>query len=189
VTAAVREPVKHADLAGVAIALVTADAADQQDVSNVALENDVTVNATRSVGAIASEYLIKLNGALFTGLSEAGVHRLLTIGDTGTLEVAPGTQSVDISAFLEFPKPKGLAQRKALRELPAMDGENDCIYAAPPPKFVADGPRTGKCRIGRNTVLTGGPNNREISYADYAIDIIDEIESPQYHCERMVLAY
>lgn len=189
VTAAVRDPAKHADLEGEGVALVIADAMNPNDVREAASGHDVAVNATRSVGDIEPDHLIKLNNALLTGLSEADVQRLLIVGGAGTLEVAPGLQFVDTLAFPDSAKPRGLAHREVLKALQAADTDIAWVYVTPPPKFVVDGARTGTYRVERNQLLTGERGNSEISYADYAIGIIDEIESPKYHNERIMLAY
>jgi putative NADH-flavin reductase len=189
VTAAVRDPAKYADLEGGGVALVAADAMDPDEVRGVAGGHDVAVNATRSAGDIEPDHLIELNDALLTGLSEAGVRRLLIVGGAGTLEVAPGLQFVDTPAFPESAKPRGLAHREALEALRAADTDIDWVYVTPPPRFVVDGARTGAYRVVCDRMLTDERGNGEISYADYAIGIVDEIESPRYHNERIVLAY
>jgi putative NADH-flavin reductase len=189
VTAAVRNPAKYADLKGEGVELVAADAMDPKDVREVARGHDTAVNATRSAGNIEPDHLIKLNQALLTGLSEAGVQRLLIVGGAGVLEVEPGLQLVDTPAFPESAKPRGLAHREALKALQATDTDIDWVYVTPPPNFVADGARHGAYRVGRNRLLIDECGNSEISYADYALGIVEEIESPRYHNECIMLTY
>lgn len=189
VTAAVRDPAKYANLKGEGVELVAADAMDPKDVREVASGHDTAVNATRSAGDIEPDHVIKLNEALLPGLSEAGVQRLLIVGGAGVLEVEPGLQFVDTPAFPESAKPRGLAHSEALKALQATDTDIDWVYVIPPPKFVADGARTGAYRLWRGQLLNDGSSNAEISYADYAIEIIDEIEAPKHHNECVVLSY
>lgn len=188
-TAAVRDPAKHADLESEGVALAAADAMNPNGVREVSTGHDVAVNATRSAGNIEADHLVKLNNALLTGLSEAGVRRLLIIGGAGVLEVAPGIQFVDTPAFPESTKPRGVAHREALKALQASDTDVDWVYVIPPPNFVVDGARTGTYRVSRDRWLADERGNNEISYADYAVGIIDEIESPGYHKQFIVLAY
>jgi putative NADH-flavin reductase len=190
VTAAVRNPVKHRYLIDEGVALVAADATNKNSVSEVAAGHDVAVNATRSVGEIESDYLVKLNNALLTGLTEAAVRRLLIVGGAGALVVSPGLQFVDTPAFPESAKPRGVAHREALTALLAANIEIDWVYVTPPPVFVVDGVRTGRYRLWRNNLLEIGDwKNSSISYLDYAIGIIDEIESPTHHNEAIMLAW
>lgn len=189
VTAAVRDPARHADLESEKVALQAADAMNYRDVREVASEHDAAVNATRSAGDIEPDHLIKLNNALLSGLSEAGVWRLLIVGGAGALEVAPGVQFVDTPAFPESAKPRGVAHREALKALQVSDTEIDWVYIIPPPRFVVDGARTGAYRVWRAQSLADEHGHSEISYADYAVGIVEEIESPEYHKESIILAY
>lgn len=188
VTAAVRNPHKHVDLKHEGATLVAADAMNHHDVRSAAVGHDVAVNATRSAGDIEPDYLVRLHHSLLTGLSHAGVPRLLIVGGAGTLQLASGVQFVDTPTFPDSARPRGLAHREALEALRTADTEIDWVYVTPPPNFVADGTRTGTYRIGRSQPPADERGNSTISYADYAIGITDEIESLTYHNERVVLA-
>lgn len=192
ITAAVRDPAKYIDLAGEEVDLVAADAMKPDDVRDAAWGHDVAVNATRSAGDIEPRHLIKLNNALLSGLGEAGVRRLLIVGGAGALKVAPGLQFVDTPAFPDSAKPRGVAHREALKALRTSETEIEWVYVTPPPRFIADGPRTGTYRVGDDQLgidVSDDGRIGTISYADYAIGIVDEIESPKHHNESFVLAY
>ncbi|GAA3760434.1 NAD(P)-dependent oxidoreductase [Salinactinospora qingdaonensis] len=187
VTAAIRAPQNHPDLVEHADFLVQADAMCPGDVAEAAAGHDTAVNATRSAGTIAADHLVKLNDALLSGLTEARVARLLVVGGAGTLEIAPGLQFVDTAAFPHSAKPRGIAHREALQALRASSTWVDWVYVTPPPAFVPHGPRTGAYRIADARFLVDAPDSSAISYADYAIGIVDEIELCRYHRERIVL--
>lgn len=190
VTAAVRDPVKHADLEGKGVALEAADAMNPQDVREVSSGHDVAVNATRSAGNIHPEHLVELNNALLGGLSEAGVRRLLIVAGAGVLEVAPGIQFVDTPAFPEPAKPRGVAHCELLKALQAVDTDIDWVYVIPPPRFVVDGARKDEYRVWLGQSLADEHTNSAIiSYADYAVGLVDEIELPKHHKESIILAY
>lgn len=190
VTAAVRDPATYADLEREEVALIAGDAMDPNEVRKASAGHDVAVNATRSAGGIDPEYLIRLNDALLTGLADAGVRRLLIVGGAGTLEVAPGLQLVDTPAFPESAKPRGIAHREVLKALQKTSSDIDWVYVTPPPNFLPHGPRTGTYQVVRqDQLLTEEHGKREISYADYAIGILDEIESPKYHNESIALVH
>jgi putative NADH-flavin reductase len=50
------------------------------------------------------------------------------------------------------------------------------------------GPRTGTYRTGKDDLLTDKDGNSFISFADYAIAMADEIETPRHHRERFAVA-
>jgi putative NADH-flavin reductase len=49
-------------------------------------------------------------------------------------------------------------------------------YISPSANFVVDGPRTGKYTAGGDEFLVNSKGESQISYADYAIAMIDEAE-------------
>lgn len=50
---------------------------------------------------------------------------------------------------------------------------------------MPDGPRTGKYQIGGNLLQTDSSGKSEISYADYAVAMIDEAESGKHINSRI----
>ena len=104
--------------------------------------------------------------------------RLLVVGGAGSLYVNPEhTVCVaDLPSFPDVFKPVAAAHDKALKELRT---RNDVkwTYLSPAGNFVADGARTGKYILGGEEYFVNDKGVSEISYADYAIAMIDEIEN------------
>ena len=50
------------------------------------------------------------------------------------------------------------------------------------------GERTGKFRIGKDSLLSNDEGSR-ISFEDYAIALVDEIEKPQHSRQRFTVGY
>lgn len=104
--------------------------------------------------------------------------RLLVVGGAGSLYVnAEHTVCVaDLPDFPDIFKPVAAAHDKALKELRT---RNDVLwtYLSPAGNFVADGARTGKYILGGEEYIVNANGVSEISYADYAIAMIDEIEN------------
>ncbi len=50
--------------------------------------------------------------------------------------------------------------------------------------FDAEGARTGAYQLGKDHVITNSQNESYISYADYAIALIDELENKNHVNER-----
>ena len=117
----------------------------------------------------------------------AGVPRLLVVGGAGSLEVAPGVALIDTP---DFPAPykaessAGHAFLKTLRE----EKELDWTFLSPSALFEP-GERTGKFRIGNDALLTDAAGGSRITMEDYAIALVDEIESPKHSRARFTVGY
>ena len=51
------------------------------------------------------------------------------------------------------------------------------------------GVRTGKYRLGKDDMLFDENGESFISVEDYAVDMIDELEQENHHCERFTAVY
>ena len=51
------------------------------------------------------------------------------------------------------------------------------------------GERTGTFRLGKDELLTADNGESSISYEDFAIALVDEIETPANHRERFTVGY
>jgi hypothetical protein len=61
------------------------------------------------------------------------------------------------------------------------------VVLAPPPTVLDnDAPRTGRYRIGGHQVLPSDEGATPFSYADLAVALLDEIDTPKHH--RAVVA-
>ncbi|MGN0602426.1 MAG: NAD(P)-dependent oxidoreductase [Oscillospiraceae bacterium] len=104
--------------------------------------------------------------------------RLLIVGGAGSLYVNPEhtVQVMDGPDFPEMFKPLASAMGTALGELRE---RNDVkwTYISPAGDFRADGERTGKYILGGEELVLNSKGESVISYADYAIAMVDEIVS------------
>lgn len=104
--------------------------------------------------------------------------RLLVVGGAGSLYVDP-EHTVCVADGPDFPdafKPLAAAMANALGELRK---RNDVrwTYISPAGDFRADGERTGKYVLGGEELVLNSNGESIISYADYAIAVIDEAVS------------
>lgn len=101
--------------------------------------------------------------------------RLLVVGGAGSLYVNPEhtMQLFQTPDFPEMFKPLAMAQGKALDELRK---RNDVkwTFVSPAGDFQADGARTGKYILAGEELTLNSKGESVISYADYAIAMIDE---------------
>ena len=112
--------------------------------------------------------------------------RLLVVGGAGSLYVNPEHTKtvVDVTPFPEAAMPVVNGHGKALAELRKFDDVN-WTYVSPAGDFQADGERTGKYILGGEELVLNNKGESVISYADYAIAMVDEIESGKHVKERI----
>ena len=112
--------------------------------------------------------------------------RLLVVGGAGSLYVNPEhtLQVMDGADFPEMFKPLAQAQGKALEELRTRT-DVKWTFISPAADFQADGERTGKYIWGGEELTLNSKGESIISYADYAIAMVDEIEKGNHICERI----
>lgn len=114
--------------------------------------------------------------------------RLLVVGGAGSLFVNPEhTATVDQGPdFPEDWKPLSAAHGEGLAWLRASKGLK-WTYVSPAADFQAEGARTGSYKLGGEELTLSDDGASEVSYADYAIAIVDEIERGDagHVCERI----
>lgn len=103
--------------------------------------------------------------------------RLLVVGGAGSLYVNPEHTAVVVDGpeFPEAFKPLAAAQGKALEELRARDDVR-WTFISPAADFQADGERTGAYILAGEELRLNDAGESVISYADYAIAMVDEAE-------------
>lgn len=101
--------------------------------------------------------------------------RLLIVGGAGSLYVNP-EHTVCVADGPDFPdafKPLASAMAKALSELRERK-DVKWTYSSPAGDFQAEGERTGKYILGGEELTLNSKGESIISYADYAIAMVDE---------------
>jgi len=124
---------------------------------------------------------------LLAALREADVPRLLVTGGAASLEVAPGKRVIDDPAFPEEWKGAafgGIAFLEALRA----ETEIDWTFFSPA-ALLFEGARLGSYRSGSDQLVTDASGESRISFADYAIAMIDELEQHRHSRARFTAAY
>lgn len=177
VTGIARNPERIAALPG-----VTARAGDVADVAAL-------TSLIAGHDAVVSSVLFSMADPdkLIAAVKQAGAPRYLVVGGAGSLEVAPGVRLFDTP---DFPPPY-LGEAKAggvfldkLKAEPALNW----TFLSPAADFFV-GPRTGKFRLGLDQLLVAEDGNSSISFEDYAIALVDEIETPRHERARFTVGY
>lgn len=112
--------------------------------------------------------------------------RLLVVGGAGSLYVNP-EHTAGVADGLNFPdmfKPLAAAMAKALGEL-RQRKDVQWTYISPAGDFQAEGDRTGKYILGGEELVLNSKGESVISYADYAIAMIDEATKGNHIQERI----
>ena len=112
--------------------------------------------------------------------------RLLVVGGAGSLFVDP-EHTMTVSDGPDFPdifKPLAAAMAKALGELRERE-DVKWTYISPAGDFQADGERSGKYILGGEELTLNSRGESIISYADYAIAMVDEIEKGDHIRQRI----
>jgi putative NADH-flavin reductase len=189
VTAAVRDETSM--LPQHNLEIVEGDATDPESVATVSKGADAIVSAISprpgGDGRPASS-LTDAAKALIAGATKMRVKRLVIVGGAGSLEVAPGQQIVDLPDFPDAYKPEALAQRDALEVYRNEARGLDWTYISPAAE-VHPGRRSGSYRVGGDRLLVNDEGRSTISFEDFAVAVLDELEQRAHPKERMSVAY
>lgn len=137
---------------------------------------------------ISAVPFLKVNPTiLIAAVKKAGVSRLLVVGGAGSLEVSPGVALVDTPGFPAPARPESLAGRAFLNTL-RQDPDLDWTFLSPSDHFTS-GEHSGKFRLGGDALLVDAQGKSWISFEDFAIALVDELETPRHSRQRFTVGY
>lgn len=112
--------------------------------------------------------------------------RLLVVGGAGSLYVNK-EHTVQLLDTPEFPKEFYPLAKAQTDELAALRKRNDVkwTFVSPAADFQAEAPRTGEYILAGEEFTLNDKGESVVSYADYAIAIVDEIEAGKHVQERI----
>lgn len=123
------------------------------------------------------------------GLIEGTDKRLIVVGGAGSLYVNP-EHTVCVADGPDFPdafKPLAAAHDEALSFLRTQNSVK-WTYVSPAADFRADGERTGRYIPGGEELVLNDRGESVLSYADYAVALVDEITSGRHIGARISVA-
>ncbi len=173
------------------VRLVKGDATKADDVAKVVKGADAVVSAISprpNPRGLPAPSLASNARALITGLRAAGVKRVLYVGGASSLEVAPGQALADLPDFPEIYRAEAREGREALAVWRGEAEGLDWTYLSPAAE-VAPGDRTGNYRTTGDQLLVDAAGKSFISFEDYAVAVLDELERPQHIGRRFGVAY
>ncbi|MCS7459657.1 NAD(P)-dependent oxidoreductase [Paenibacillus doosanensis] len=148
---------------------------------------DVVVNAFGA--APGQEHLhVEAGQALIQALKGAPQTRLIVVGGAGSLFVDE-QKTTRLYNTPEFPREyyaTASNQGKNLEDLQNSEGIQ-WTFVSPAAFFDPAGQRTGSYQKGKDHLMVNSQGNSYISYADFALAVVDEIEKPEHKNERFTL--
>jgi putative NADH-flavin reductase len=171
------------------LTLAQGDAFDAGFVADVTKGADVVIVSLHAVQSDGSELKDKFQH--FVDAAEAAGARLGIVGGAGSMLVAEGGPALyDTPDFPDAFKGEAKSHGQILEALRTSDTAVDWFYVSPAAAFGGYNPgeRRGTYRSSDDVLLADAEGNSDISGADYAIAVVDEIE-PKHHQARFGVAY
>ena len=171
---------RHAETlpSGEGITPKVGDASDAQALATLIQGVDAVISAVH-FDIPASTFL--------TAVKAAGVNRLLIMGGAASLKNADGVMLYDSPGFPDFIKPRVLPAIHFLADL-RNEHEVDWTFFSPAMNIFV-GPRVGHFRLGQDNLVVDDKGESNISYADYAIAMVDELEQHKHSRARFTVGY
>jgi len=133
-----------------------------------------------------TDLLIGVTERQVEAVRKVGTPRLIVVGGAGSLEVAPGVTLLASGHLPEAWVPIATSHAKVLDVLKGSD--INWTYFSPA-AFFEPGDRTGKFRLGSDSLIADEKGQSGISMEDYAIALVDELERPAHERARFTIGY
>ncbi|HEY2860346.1 MAG TPA: NAD(P)-dependent oxidoreductase [Terracidiphilus sp.] len=161
------------------------------DLSNADRIAEIVIGSDAVVSAYMpppddTDQLVTVTQRLIDGVKKANGPRLIVVGGAASLEVAPGVTLLSSGHLPKEWEPIATSHAKALEVLKASD--INWTYFSPA-GFFEPGERTGKFRLGKDQLVTDDRGNSRISFEDYAVALVDELEKPAHERARFTIGY
>ncbi|MFE0025616.1 NAD(P)-dependent oxidoreductase [Amycolatopsis sp. NPDC059021] len=183
VTAVVRSPERYAAPDGVTV--LAGDVTDADSVASAASGHDAAISAAYASELTSGEFFPAAARALVAGLGRAGVARLVVVGIGSMLRDGSGVVLHDAPGVPAEHREFSLGHAAEFEILSACG--LDWLVVAPPPTFLDDeAPRTGRYRTADGVVIPAPGDAALFPYADLAVALVDEVETPKH--SRVLLA-
>lgn len=163
----------------------------QDDLTDVDRAARIISGADVVVSAVAApmddtDELVAMIDRLAAAVKQAGNDRFIMVGGCGSLEYTPGVKVLDSEIWPAAYRPLAVSHEKALNLL--RGSTLNWTYFSPPVD-IFNGERTGTFRLGDDTLLLDPDGLSRVSFQDYAVALVDEIERPAHERARFTIAY
>lgn len=170
--------------------VVEGDATDVDFLSAQLKGEDALISAFNPGWKNPDIYQETLDGytAILNAVRRSGVPRLLMVGGAGSLQVAPGKLLMDEEDVPKHLLPGIRSLAKVYMDYLLPEKTIDWVFLSPAANMVP-GERTGKFRLGKDSLVVDEKGESNISVEDFAVAMIDELEQEKHHRERFTLGY
>lgn len=125
---------------------------------------------------------------LIASVRQSGVKRFLMVGGAASLQTEPGGKK--IIETIELPEAWKAPVMEGIRTLGLLRGVQDFDWTFFSPAVqIGPGERTGKFRLDTEVVVKDAAGTSKISYDDYAIAMVDELEQGKHIKSRFTVGY
>lgn len=148
---------------------------------------DVVVNAFGA--APGKEHLhVDAGKILIEAMKGAPQTKLIVVGGAGSLFVDEA-KTIRVLDTPEFPKEYFATAFNQSKNLGDLQNATDIqwTFISPSAFFDPQGNRTGGYKLGKDNLLVNSKGESYVSYADFALAVLDEIENPQHINQRFTV--
>jgi uncharacterized protein len=167
------------------------DATDPSSVARIVKGADAVVSAISprpNPRGLPAPKLADNARAIIQGLRDSGVKRVLYVVGASSLEVAPGKRLFDQPGFPDIYRAEALEGIQAL-DIWRSEAQGLDWTCLSPADVIFPGERTGKYRTTDDRLIVDAEGKSRISFEDFAVAILDELEKPNHVGKRFGVAY
>lgn len=165
------------------------DVMDRHAMAMAMAEHDVIVVA-HNVPPSDPKIGIKTNlaaDAIIDAMRDAGVTRVFWVGGAGSLFTKDGLRLIDAMEMPDWANAAIWAMAAHLMYLKTIE-DLDWTFLSPA-EGIDSGERTGNFRLGLDEVIVDDMGKSFISYQDFAVATLDELEDPRHIRQRFTVGY
>ncbi|MDB5688516.1 MAG: NAD(P)-dependent oxidoreductase [Sphingomonas bacterium] len=163
------------------VTVIQADADDPAALADAIKGHDVAISSLKFSASDAAK--------LIEAARASGVGRYIVVGGAASLK-SPGSDQriIDSGQIPEAFMPEIRAGANFLERLKQEPEGLDWTFVSPSMVF-GPGERTGVFRLGTEELLIAADGKSSISYEDFAVALVDEIEAPKHNRGRFTVGY
>jgi putative NADH-flavin reductase len=177
VTAIVRNPEKAPSQPN--LKALKGDVTEPDSVAALVRGHDAVISSAPFIPGISVKVL--------EAVRKSGVKRYIAVGGAGSLKAADGKLVMENPQIPAEWLPS-IKEGSELLKLLRADQQLDWTFFSPAVQ-IGPGERTGKFRLGGDEVVVAADGKSSISYDDYAIALVDELEKPKHVRRRFTIGY
>ena len=138
----------------------------------------------------AAPFVTDESEKLFAAIRDSGVKRYVMVGGAASLFNDEGVKVWDTLQGVGIPEPvlANIAEGIRAFELLQQEDSLDWTFFSPA-VMIGPGERTGQFRLGKDNVVADEKGESKISYDDYAIALVDELEQGNNIQGRFTIGY